>query len=459
MISLPGIVLIDDTESELDQLHKGFIKAGYPCFPIKFVNDDIENYSGIDHVKLDFLNPRVVLIDLNLYENPKIDPTVLAGPIAEILKKVIKDGPYILYFWSKNEKDAQGVIEVLTSRFPNLKLPLEWGVLSKTEFLNDNEGLTNRISKLLEDNKMFYSLFNWENKIYTAAQATTDSLFNLAKPSTSKDIDDFKEQTTTKLQAMIAAIGNETLGVRNAKEEPDIAIELGLEPVLHSHIRAISEGSNPSMWIDAAQGVGTKLDASLYEDVKAQLNSFFHIEDLNDGSPKDRRGSWLEFKPEYFEDESNTSNIKKNLGRKIKALINEEFFDSSQGDSDKRSEAHSKIKLGFIELSAECDQAQRKTKMNRYFLSAMIPKEYENFTFFREGARDKAHEGIYRLPNLIVNRQEYIVKISFMYQFGAIPNSSKWLGRPIFRLKDQILSDISFKASQHASRPGIIRFD
>ncbi|WP_067101308.1 hypothetical protein [Marinomonas atlantica] len=459
MISLPGIVLIDDNESELDQLHKSFIKAGYPCFPINFINDDNENDSGINHVKLDFLNPRIVLTDLNLYENSKIDPKLLAGPIAEILYKIIKDGPYILYFWSKNEKDAEGVMEVLTSRFTDLKLPLDWGILSKSEFMNDNESLNIRVSRLIEDNKMFYSLFNWENKIYTAAQATTDSLFNLAKPSTSQGISDFKEKTTTKLQTMIAAIGNETLGIQNAREEPNTAIELGLEPVLHSHIRTINEASSSSIWRDAAQGIGTRLEDAMYNDVKAQLNSFLHIENLKENSPKNKRGSWLEFKSEYFEDEKNTRNIKKNFGKKVKSLINEEFFNISPVDSDKRDEVYSKIKLGFLELSAECDQAQRKTKMHRYFLSAMIPKEYEDFTFFREGKSNTAHTGIYRLPNLIVDGQEYIVKISFMYQVGAVPNSSKWLGKPVFRLKDQILSDISFKASQHAARPGIIRFD
>lgn len=87
----------------------------------------------------------------------------------------------------------------------------------------------------------------------------------------------------------------------------------------------------------------------------------------------------------------------------------------------------------------------------------MIPVEHERHTIFKQG--NTKHSGIYRLPNIKVLDQEYIVKISFMYQVGAIPDFNKWLGRPIFRLKDQILSDISFKASQHASRPGIIRFD
>ena len=78
---------------------------------------------------------------------------------------------------------------------------------------------------------------------------------------------------------------------------------------------------------------------------------------------------------------------------------------------------------------------------------------------FGEGTREKAHSGIYRLPNLIINGQEYIVKVTFMYQIGAIPDIHKWLAEPQFRLKDQILADISYQCSQHASRPGIIRFD
>ncbi|BFM22218.1 hypothetical protein [Gilvimarinus japonicus] len=459
MISLPGIVLIDDTELELNQLHQSFIEAGYPCFPIKFINNDDQNESGIDHVKLEFLNPRVIITDLNLYEFQKLDPVQLASPIAEILRKIIKEGPYILYFWSKNESLVEEVMQILKNRFPDLKLPLHWGVLSKSEFWGGGTKLTEKVETLTQENKVFYSLFNWENKIYAAAQATTDSIFKLAKPPISEDISDFINKTTTKLQSMLAAIGNETFGIKNALEEPNLAIEMGLEPVLHNHIRTINEDESVSIWSDAIEGIGTKLDSDLYKDVRAQLNSFYHVEDLDEGAPKDKRGSWLEFRPEYLEDENNTEKIKNNLGRKIKTLINEEFFDCSKGDKIKRAEVHSTIKLGFVELSAECDQTQRKTKMNRYFLSAMIPKEYESFTFFGDEARDRAHAGIYRLPNIIVNGQEYIVKISFMYQVGAIPFFNKWLGNPVFRLKDQILSDISFKASQHSARPGIIRFD
>ena len=179
----------------------------------------------------------------------------------------------------------------------------------------------------------------------------------------------------------------------------------------------------------------------------------------NKDSPKNKRGSWIELNHDYFGDIKNNAKIQQNLGRNIKTLINEEFLDSNQGTKLTRADAHAATKLGFLELSAECDQAQRKTKLNKYFLSAMIPLEFEKFTKFRKDASDTKHAGIYRVPNVMINGKEYIIKVSFLYQVGSIPDVSKWLGKPVFRLKNQILSDISFKASQHATRPGIIRFD
>jgi hypothetical protein len=256
---------------------------------------------------------------------------------------------------------------------------------------------------------------------------------------------------------MLAVIGNETIGQKNAKDEPEIAIELGLEPVLHDHMQAAYENIDRSIWLKAAQGIGTRLEAD--DNVKAHLNSFYHVEKMQEDDPKNKRGTWIEFNSTYLSDTSNERKIKNNLGRNIKTLLNEEFLDSNQGTTITRNMVHKATKLGFIELSAECDQAQRKTKLNRYFLSAMIPVEYADFTHFMDGKKDAKHAGIYRLPNLIIDKKEYVVKISFMYQVGAIPDFNKWLGKPKFRLKDQILSDITFKASQHASRPGIIRFD
>ncbi|SGY87502.1 hypothetical protein [Moritella viscosa] len=457
MIKFPSIVLIDDKKEDLDTLQNSFTRSGYPCFPILYKNDDL-NDTGIDHVELDKINPRVIISDLNLHELQRIDARGLVGPIAEVLKKLAIDGPYILYFWSRNANIVSEVMELIESRYSDsIPYPLHWGVLDKAQFNTRPDDLAEKVKNLFEENPMFNALFGWENRVSTAAQCTTDSLFKLARAPQNISIEDFQSQTTEKLQNMLAVIGSETIGHKNAKEEPEVAIELGLEPVLHDHIQSTYEHIDRSVWLKAAPHIGTRLNTT--NEIKAHLNSFYHIEDVAEDAPKNKRGTWIELSSAYFGTSTNNSKIKQNLGKNIKEILHDEFLDPSSGSKAERAAARDATKLGFIEVSAECDQAQRKTKLHRYYLSALIPIEHSSLTYFRHGTSDIAHAGIYRLPNLIISGTEYVVKISFMYPIGAIPDINKWLGKPLFRLKDQILADISFKVSQHTSRPGIIRFD
>ncbi len=457
MISLPSIVLIDDTKEELEKLQESFNLAGYPYFPIHYKNAH-DNTTGLDHVNLGMIKPRIIITDLNLQEGTVVEAKTLVGPIAEVLKTLNVDGPYLLYFWSKNGRYVKDVINLIIERHKDIPCPIHWGVLEKSEFISEPEKLKARVQEIFSEDPIFHALFNWENRVSSAAQATTDSLFNLAKPSSPEDIDDFKSKTTNKLQTMLAVIGNETLGTKNAKEEPEVAIEQGLEPVLLDHIRSNYKLIDSDIWLTAASGIGAQQTTE--KSVKAQLNSFYHVEKLEPDAAKDKRGTWVALSSAYFEDTKNAGKIINNLGQATKAILHEEFLDNRQGSKAERDNARNATKLGFIELSAECDQAQRKTKLHKYFLSAMIPIEYEPFTFFGdEQKRVTAHDGIYRLPNVVVDGQEYIVKISFRYQVGTKPDFNKWLGNPVFKLKDQILTDISFRASQHAARPGIIRFD
>lgn len=457
MISLPGIVLIDDKKEDLDILNDGFTSAGYPCFAIHYKNDDPANQSGIDHVNLDLLKPRIVISDLNLQEM-QVDAKNLVGPIAEVLKKLSINGPYILYFWSRNGTTVSKVMDLIEERYSNsIPYPLHYGVLDKAQFSNNPNELLAKVKDLFSDSPIFNALFEWENRISIAAQNTTNSLFKLAEPDEFSSRVDFQSQVTERLKKMLAVIGNETIGFKNAKDEPEVAIELGLEPVLHDHVRSAYEHIDRAVWLRAAEGIGTKQDAE--KDIKAHLNSFYHVEEVAADTLKNKRGIWVEFSSYFEASEGNAIKIKQNFGKDIKAILHDEFLDNRKGNSMQRQEARDATKLGFIEVSAECDQAQRKTKLHRYFLSALIPIEYESFTYFRDERNDTAHAGVYRLPNLIISGKEYIAKISFMYPIGAIPDFNKWLGNPLFRLKDQILADISFKASQHTTRPGIIRFD
>ncbi|MCI4411231.1 MAG: hypothetical protein JHC38_06110, partial [Thiotrichales bacterium] len=203
MISLPSIVLIDDKKEELEQLQETFNFAGYPYFPIHYKNNDHTNLTGLDHVNLKMIKPRIIITDLNLQE-AQIDAKALVGPIAEVLKQLNVNGPYLLYFWSKNGRYVQDVINLIIERYKDIPCPIHWGVLEKSEFMSNPEILKERVQNIFTENPIFHALFSWENRVSSAAQDTIDCLFNLAKPSSPEDIDDFQSKTTNKLQTMLA---------------------------------------------------------------------------------------------------------------------------------------------------------------------------------------------------------------------------------------------------------------
>jgi hypothetical protein len=338
-------------------------------------------------------------------------------------------------------------------------LPIYYTHISKLEYSGEAnaEALKNKLVEIVGESKLFNALVDWESRIAAAARQTTNSLFRLTKPSRLGEGENYQDCHTGKLQNVLAVIGNETIGVKNALNEPEVAIDSGLAPVLYDHLQAFSEEQDRTIWLDAVPGIGKRID--FQQDLKAHLNSFYHVQEVRAETSLDTRGAWIEINADYTSVSENKAKLERSLGKKLTTILDEEFLNCKKGSKIERSAARNATKLGFIELSAECDQAQKKTKLHKFLLSALIPIEHIKFTFFGDDDRNTAHVGIYRSPNVIINGQEYVVKVSFMYQIGVKPEIHKWLGKPIFILKEQILADISYKSSQHASRPGIIRFD
>ncbi|MGO2241104.1 MAG: hypothetical protein ACTH5D_05030 [Halomonas sp.] len=460
MISgLPGIVVIDDNESELNSIKNAFFEAGIPCLPIQYVNDP-DNESGIDHVDIsEWISPRIIVTDLNLTEAQNAKAVNLVGPLAKMLQKLSVKGPYLLCIWSKLGKDVTEVMEVLEERHRNdMALPLQVSVISKTEFLSERGKLRDKIKNLIAENLLFDILFNWEVRIYEAGRSAVSMLYSLAQGNNeSKSIED----RAGELRKILATIGNEAIGLKNAADNPALAMECGLIPVLEDQVRSMSGAESDGKWAEAIPEIGKK--QNIDDAAKSKLNTFYHIEEGAENFPKDSRGVFVCLNGQYLETRENVEKFEKRIGRSIECLIHEEFL-RRKGKAAGRvltERARNETILGFLEISAACDYAQRKTKFPRYILGALIPAEFEELTFFTTSQgveKDRAHDGVYRLPRIDINGKTYVVKFSFKYQLGAQPNDNQWFGSSLFRVRDQILSAITFSCSQYASRPGIISF-
>jgi hypothetical protein len=464
---MPGLVLIDDDKDELDNIQAAFFKAGIPCLPIMYINDDPDNRTGIDHVEISEFQPRIIITDLNLKEISNSDPRSLTPPIADLLKKLVTTGPYLLFFWSKHNQQVEEVMRLLEERFSaDIKLPLNWGCINKNEFkgIENIDILKEKVKTLITDFPLFHALFDWEFRIANAAIKTTNTLYELTYPSNVPEGTNYSEEHNQKLEQALSIIGNETLGSKNALENPSIALDSGLSPVLNDRLKTML--SENSLWKNAVPSIGRYIQVT--DEIKSALNSFYHIEEVNDNYPKTSRGVFVKLDCSILTNAQKKQKFENRMGSSIKSIIHEEFINSRKGDATQREEVRNSLIIGFVEVSAECDQAQKKTKLHRYILAALIPSKYNEYTTFGEhDNRDRAHGGIYRLPQLKYKNENYILKLSFKYQLGTKPKSNvnnveyenTWFGVPLLRLKEQILLDISFNCAHYSSRPGIVRFD
>ncbi len=458
----PNIVVVDNEKEELERIRDAFFGAGIPCLPIKYESDDPDNESGIDHVDLsENLAPRVIVSDLNLAAMQNAKPINLVAPLANVVKKLSVAGPYLLCIWSKHESDAEEVIRLLEERYgEDVALPIQWTVISKTEFLHGGEELQGKVKKLISESSLFEAALRWESRVSEAARNTTNALFELAK-----EVDDTGSinGSSEQMRKILAEVGNESLGHLNARETPAMAIEYGLAPILEDQLYILPSQDLDLVWKTALPDIGKK--GSIDSSVKSQLNAFYHVATVPESFEKDGRGVFVALDMEFVGKAPNK--FKRKLGRKPSSIINEEFIysDGSQEGKEVRDQARQEIVLGFMEISPACDHAQKKIKLPKFVIGALIPEKFEDLTYFKSKTEDgldisrpSSHEGIYRFPKIKIGGEAYILKLSFKYQIGSQPSDNKWFGNPMFRIREQILSAVTQSCSQYASRSGIVSF-
>lgn len=456
------IILIDDKEDHLDELSKAFALSGLPCLPILY---DSENESGIDHIvsHSDTAHARIIALDINLREHH--DPTdekVLYPPIEKILEKLNPTGPYFILFWSRYKELPEKIMELLAERSQEVvPAPIGWDFLDKTEFhaIEDPNAKKHKLLELVGKVKIFNLLLEWENRTGLAASFTLSELNKIAGSSNGNgwDIDN----TIKKLTTLLTHIAHESVGRLNSKENPNQAVEAGLLPILDDKLLVMTEDLDidelNTKWQECLEKIGERagLDELSGEETSS-LNTFYNLEEIPETFPKTMRGVFVQASDRLKADADFFTSVF-GTGNSIKKLISEEFlFNTSVRDKTFRDSARDSLLLGFLEIGAVCDHAQMKNRLHKYLFSALVPLEY--LEMVSRDKKDRAHGGIYRSPVLSYKENQYVLLVSYRYSTGLHENSDI-LDKPLFRLKEQIVNEISFSWSKHSIRPGITSFD
>ena len=450
----PQIVAIDNDEKDLEKIKTGLFRAGLPCLTLLY--DKMEGLKLPEKWRPERI--RLIFLDLNLGEidNPNVSDTV--GPVSEVLENLHGkeiSRPFVIVFWTTYTRLVQRVMNRLYSRYPGTPLPVSFTTLDKALFLPNPDGeyennLEEKIVSAIAKDKVFMAMMAWEAEVEAAAGRTYDRLHGLVA---------IRQENGTALKAsdmqdVLRNIAKEAWGKENAKENPGAAITGGLTPILQDQLDSITANVHyAKTWAEASRG---DWDKKLPDHVtQADLNSHCLV-DLN-CRDKTRRGIWLEFTDAAS---SRRTFWKSIFGATKKELI-AEFINFD--DSHKGRRICNSVKLGLMEFTAACDRANNKAPLLRYGLCARIPIDFEvHVSWGSQGTgRQTKHDAIYRIETISYYGSHYILYLDYKYVISLPPSHhllTSDLARPVFRVRNQVLTDITAKYASHTTRPGVYFF-
>ena len=262
-------------------------------------------------------------------------------------------------------------------------------------------------------------------------------------------------KTNEQIKMMLTHIAHEAVGQKNARSFANYAIESGLLPILEDKLNYVdNSGILDDQWNTCLDKLGKRIE-SLEGDTISNLNSIYNIEGVPTDHSKTSRGIFVEVNKNILSNEKKFLSVFGPHIKNLNELVKEEFV--FKGNDKERQEVICSSKFGWLEIGASCDHAQLKNKFYRYLLGMMIPVQFKEKLSSTTMRQDRAHEGIYRSPEMSFKDGRYVLFLSFRYQIG-VHSDSELLGEPLFRMKDQILNEIAFNWSKHSIRPGITSF-
>ncbi|XOY30177.1 hypothetical protein ACLIX2_17415 [Proteus cibi] len=448
MLPESSIIIVDNEESELNQLSKAFSMSGIPCLPLLY-----DSRNGVDSYNLKpSINIRWLFMDLNLEDSTENTAAAYIGPIKHVIEKLVCGGIYTLIFWSKHSNIINDIIERI-KKDENLKREIHCPVmiysLDKTSLFLDSD-LENKIKEILKSPPLIKSIYSWERLVTDSVSRVLDNTYKLANINNSWDTlnspdndNNWKDEITiSNIENVVSLLAYESTGFKSAPEIKEKSFNNGLFSLVENEYDNISDNH---IW-DKSTLIGHK-DISLDQQARSNLNTYLSIDEVdysNDIKIMFNKGvlTFINDKEKF---------IKKILGNDN--CINEEFSAPNKQFSRDNFE---KIIIGALEISPDCDHANKKIKLPRFILSVLIPDN-----ILKDNNRSqKYHDGIFSdLPPIIYNNTSYKLLVSYKYLF-SIHNDTENLdilfSKKGIRIKQNILSKIRLEMSRHISRLGYI---
>lgn len=453
------IIIVDNEDSELDNLGKSFLKNGLGCKTF--------NYNEV--ISQPLTNVRIAFFDINLM-NKSVDldyedieelvrrNSSVLNDLATALELYIskENGPYALIFWTSNPKLKEAFVHYVQDSkrgFSDLPSPFYIDVIDKLQLSNESGLLSEKVLSILSNEKIKF-LFDFEQKARIAGEKTINKLFEII-PKDEKWGD--SKTTFENIGKILSKVAISTLGFEHSKKDPCKAVYEGLLPILNNELVSIKSDVNWETILEPLYTFVDQKDIKFPNDnIQRKVNSIFHIDTLSE-IKIDTRGAVFEYNfnisfvqkiifnlAPYF------SKVEQEMDNRFNSFIT--FNDTATPEYKNKIRGNSKFIV--IELSASCDYAQNKKRNNKYILGLLTPivdvdlldkEKFSNSLFYRE------------LPDIVYEDVEYNIWLNLNYIISDF-QVNKEIGKPLFIIKKELMDMVGNRYANHISRIGITSF-
>lgn len=399
---------------------------------------------------------RVVFLDLQLV--PTTDPKSMCSAIAAVLKKTLsaKNGPYLLFVWSKHEADCLAQAKALfEGKLKDIK-PAQIISLEKTAYLQSNGAggwtfvhnaldlIEAKLKTELKSANAFHLFLIWENAVSNAATSVVNEVSALYAMDA-----DWETNMASVFRELASAWAGKHLD--GAPQDKICSAALSAFGSLYS------DGLERGLSDCDFSGLGTIPDGKpLDEAIRASLNRrLFITAAVGNTRPGDVFGAgrgkpatvWDAFDPRYaatsyaVSNKLRPSDVLDDNGRVVEAHKKE-----IKKESDRLRDEIAPVSIEIkVEVSPACDWAQKKWRMHRFVKGILWPQKH--------GAAIRRADYLYVTPPFEWKGKGFHAVLDLRHLYASVLRPT--IPRRIFTLRNELLVDVQQKLAHHISRPGI----
>lgn len=432
MIENNRIIVVDDSQKDLDRICNVFYEHGIGCRKLQ--------YNGWDFPQQPFSGVRFAFFDVNLISGKEENEiySTLKDAISHYIS-TDNGGPYILVFWSNRTELIPGFIKFINRTdddFRKKLKPVSIAQIDKTEFLDETKQLDEKLNGIFSTD-IVKCLAGFDDTIIEAAQETLNSII-----STIPFEDPWGESSEfdKNCKAVFSRIAASAHGFPHAKENPDLAIKEAVAPIF-KHILLKKTQTYWQEYLTPLKKAQKDNEIPFLDKYDPSiLNSIFHIDAENHYSKTDR-GAVCPISSEH-------------TSEKFTSVFKIDFptWFTNSFPRLKKEDRKDSTPIA-IEFSASCDYSNNKKRTNKYLLGALIPK-----TSMVNLQKERLGDFTLILPHpFLIKKKKYQIGVNLNFTFTE-QDSNPILGEPAFALKKEIMDMIGNKYANHIARIGIASF-